>query len=86
MSLLTVDDLAERWGLTPAQVRMLVRRDGLPYISFQPFTPGRLNISWRFVRFNPEAVAEWEAGRQRAFPTPEPPRPKTIRLRELGAI
>lgn len=84
--LLTVDDLASRWGLTPLQVRMLVKRDGLPYISFQPFTPGRMHISWRFIRFDHKAVAEWEDGRRMAFAAPEPPRPKTVALRKMGAI
>lgn len=85
MSLLTVDDLAARWGLTPTRVRKLVKHDGLPYVSFQPERKGRMAISWRFIRFNPEAVAEWEAIRQRAFPTPEPTMPKTVVLRKLGA-
>ncbi len=86
MNLLTVDDLAERWGLTALQVRKLVKRDGLPFISFQPSKPGRMNISWRFIRFDPEAVATWETGRQKAFPTPEPQRPKTIVLRKLRPL
>lgn len=85
--LLTVDDLSERWGLTAAQVRRLVKRDGLPFISFQPETPGRMNISWRFVRFDPDEVAAWEMSRRRTFATAEPPpRPKTIRLRKLREI
>lgn len=86
MSLLTVDDLAARWGLAPARVRKLVKHDGLPYVSFQPERPGRMSVSWRFIRFDPEAVAAWEASRQRVFLTPEPPRPRVITHRELGAF
>lgn len=86
MSLLTVDDLAGRWGLTALQVRKLVKRDGLPYVNFQPFTPGRMQTSWKFIRFEPEAIAAWEASRRRTFATAEPPPPSTVRLRKLGAI
>lgn len=85
--LLTDHDLAERWGLTVAKVRQLVKLDGLPYISFEPSRPGRMNISWRYVRFDPDEVAAWEMSRRRTFASPAPPpAPKTIRLRKLGAI
>jgi len=67
------------------QIRGLVKRDGLPFVSFQPFTPGRMHISWRFIRFDPKQVSEWEAGRRRTFAVPERATPKAVVLRNLGA-
>lgn len=86
MDLLTESDLAERWGLAVQQVRRLVKRDGLPFISFQPETPGRMNLSWKFIRFEPDEVAAWEASRRRTFATAEPPKPATVRFRKLGTF
>ena len=46
--LLTMDELAERLGVTPRHVRRLVAEKRVPYVKVG-----------RFVRFDPAAIASW---------------------------
>ncbi len=46
--LLTMDELAERLGVTPRHVRRLVAEKRVPYLKVG-----------RFVRFDPVAIATW---------------------------
>lgn len=73
--LLTIRDLAERWGVSIDKAKKHVRRNHVPFIEIG--ATSSVNISWGLVRFKPEAVKRWEDEAQRVFDasTPEP-RPK----------
>lgn len=71
-SLLTVADLAARWGLSEARTRELVEaRTDIPCIDFTAMRPGRKPSrrtpegagrgGKREYRFRHEAIAEWES-------------------------
>jgi hypothetical protein len=65
--LLTVGDLAERWGLTTDQVADLVREQGVPYVPLRRGTSPR--VSWSNMRFREAAIEAWETANERIHPT-----------------
>lgn len=77
--LLSVEDLAERWGLTVPRVLEVVRlRPDLPAIDFTGFRPGckkkgEAASGTRVLRFRPEDLAAWEAkAAAETVPAPAP--------------
>lgn len=76
--LLTIRDLADRWGVSVDKAKEHVRRNHVPFIEIGALAS--VNISWSLVRFKLEAVKRWEDESQRVFDasTPEPkPKPAT---------
>lgn len=63
--MLVIDDLAERWKVSLAQAKRIVREEQVPFLTLRAWD---MRIDWRFVRFTLEAVEEWERGRQRILP------------------
>jgi hypothetical protein len=65
--LLTVGDLADRWGLTTDQVADLVREQGVPYVPLRRGTSPR--VSWSSMRFRESSVEAWESSVERLHAT-----------------
>jgi hypothetical protein len=74
--LLTIRDLADRWGVSLDKAKKHVRRNHVPFIEIG--ATASVNISWGLVRFKRDAVTRWEEEAQRVFDvnTPEP-KPKS---------
>lgn len=75
--MLTIEDLAKRWGVSAQQARAIVLQGGVPRIELRP---GRY-VSWRTTRFAPADVLAWEEARKTsgAAPTATPPRIPKVR-------
>jgi hypothetical protein len=67
--LLTIDDLADRWGGSLAVVKRLVRSGSVPFFSL---VPTDLRIEWSQVRFRLDAIVEYERRRSVAFEDQSP--------------
>lgn len=61
-ALLSIQDLAERWGVSVREARRAVVEGGLPRIELRDGS----YISWTTTRFSLADVAAWEEGRKRA--------------------
>jgi len=70
--LMTIRDLAERWGVSVDTAKKHVRRRGVPF--FQIGTDADMLVNWKTARFRLEAVRQWEQQSERVFaaPAPEP--------------
>lgn len=66
--LLTIDDLAARWGVGDEVIRRHIRDDGLPFVPL-----GRSAGRKPQYRFRLAAVERWEADRERVRERPEAP-------------
>ncbi|MDR3618738.1 MAG: hypothetical protein P4L85_05250 [Paludisphaera borealis] len=66
--LLSVADVAERWGVDEDDVKSAVLDHSLPFIQF-----GRSSqrIRWARLRFRKDAVAAWELEQQASWAPPE---------------
>lgn len=78
--MLVIDDLADRWGISVPQAKAMVRDMKVPFIALRNFD---MKIDWRFIRFKPEAVEEWERSRERVFPDQLAPAPRYVAGRKL---
>lgn len=79
--LLTIDDLAARWGVSPRRAREIAGApDGPPRIDLGP---PRKYVAWSGARFAPEDVVAWEEGRKRAGPAAAPA-PVAVKVRPTG--
>jgi hypothetical protein len=68
--LLTVDDLAERWGCTASKVLDIVRTRKVPYL--QIGAKKRLDQRGpNSLRFRPGAIERWEEDEEVTWTTPE---------------
>ncbi len=66
MGLLTVGDLAKRWGLSESEVKALVREDAsVPFIKLGK--SGDMRLNWKRVRFRSESIENWESEHQTVF-------------------
>jgi hypothetical protein len=73
--LLTIRDLADRWGVSVDKAKKHVRKNLVPFI--QIGAVASVNISWGLVRFKADAVKRWEDENQRVFDVNIPePKPK----------
>lgn len=72
--LMTIDDLAARWGITVEMVKRQVRSAGVPFFALNPTV---CKISWAYVRFRVEAIEEWEKSRTGTFDGQPQPQPTT---------
>ena len=71
MGLMTLSDLAERWGLAESKVKDLVREDSsIPFVRLGK--GGDLRINWDRVRFRLEAIERWEEEHQTVFGEAKP--------------
>lgn len=64
-NLLTVHDLAHRWGVSTAKVKRHVRRRNVPFIQID--TDADMRINWTTVRFRLAAIEQWEEESTRVF-------------------
>jgi excisionase family DNA binding protein len=71
VGLMTVKDLAERWGLAESKVKKLVREKSIPFVSLGK--GGDMRLNWDRVRFRLEAIEQWEQEHQTVFKNPEQP-------------
>lgn len=78
--MMTINELAERWGVSLRDAKQIVRDEKVPFIALRT---ADMRINWTFVRFEPEAVDGWERGRERVFPQAPPPQPRFIAGRRL---
>lgn len=62
---LTIKDVADRWGVSEGIIRNLVKSRGLPY--FSPVADD-MRIEWAYVRFRLEVIRQWEVEKSRAVP------------------
>lgn len=78
---MTLEDLARRWEITEEEVKVLVRKLGVPHFLV---TPADDRINWKRIRFNLDAIREWEVGSEKRFKPRKDetlsPAPKTTRL------
>lgn len=80
--MLLIQDIADRWGVSLAQAKKIVRAERVPFVSLGG---GDMRVNWRLVRFAPESVAAWEATRERVLPGAAlPPAAPPATLRHLG--
>lgn len=63
--LMTIRDLAERWGVSLDRAKRHVRKAGVPF--FRLADSPRDRISWGVVRFRAASVAAWEQSAEQAF-------------------
>ncbi len=82
--LLTLAELAERWRVTIAAAKAIVRRKAVPFIRL---SPSDLRVVWGSVRFDPEVIRAWENDHHTTYAPPaeravEPKR--TIHVSRLG--
>lgn len=77
---LKIEDLAARWQLSIRDAKRIVRTEKVPFIALKTFD---MNIGWKFVRFQVEAVTSWEASRERRATSPEPYVPQRIPLKRM---
>jgi len=79
--MMTVESLAERWGVSIPDAKRIVREEKVPFVELRA---SDMNLRWRFVRFEPDAVAQWEAGRRRfVAPAPDVAAPAKVPVRRL---
>jgi hypothetical protein len=83
--LMTLAELAERWGVPKRAAAAIVRRHLVPFLMLG--SAPDMRVSWRVARFRPEAIEEWERGHQVVCPEPAmeqirraPPAPRVSRL------
>lgn len=62
--LMTISDLASRWGIGIAEAIRVVQRENVPFITLR--TPDQY-VRWSHVRFNMSEVERWEERRTRTF-------------------
>jgi hypothetical protein len=79
--LLTIRDLAERWGVSIAQAKKVVKMEGVPLVNLRS---GYVNINWALVRFLADAVVDWERRRQGVFVRPASEGPVRVTAGKLG--
>lgn len=70
--LLTIDDLAERWGCNARTAWERVKEKGIPFVwlgkgEFNPSGHGP-----KLVRFRPRVIEEWEAAREKVHEADAP--------------
>ena len=76
MGLMTVKDLAERWGLSESEVKELIRQDtSIPFVRLGK--GGDLRLNWNRVRFRLEAIERWEEEHQVTFKQEKPVVPRS---------
>lgn len=80
--MMQIADLAARWGVSPAQAKKIVREERVPFVCLKGAPDMRVN--WRLVRFVPEAVDAWEAGRHRVYAGGAAPPPAPAEHRFLN--
>jgi hypothetical protein len=68
--LLTIHDLADRWGVSVDKAKKHVRRKQVPFVEIG--TAADMQVNWRAVRFRLSAVVKWEEESQRVFEEPDP--------------
>lgn len=78
--MMVIKDLAERWGVSVADAKRIVREEKVPFISLCAIG---MNIRWGFVRFDPQAVAAWEGSRVRVAGDAPKAAPATVVMRRL---
>lgn len=61
----TVEQLAERWGVSPRIVMEHVRHNGLPFVPLGTGEPRLDRPGPKLLRFRPDAVRSWELERER---------------------
>jgi hypothetical protein len=71
---LLLNDLSERWRVSVADAKRIVREEKVPYLALRQPGPGSMRICWKFIRFEVAAVEVWEVKRRRFF-APPPPEP-----------
>lgn len=80
--MLTIEDIARRWGVTVRQARAVVASGGVPRIDLRP-APGRY-ISWRTTRFALADVEAWEEARKTAGASPAVAPPPAVKVKPRG--
>jgi len=80
-TMLTIQDLAARWGVTLRQAKAAAIQGGVPMIRLKPT---RHHISWATTRFDPGDVEAWEAERRRAVAAEARPAPEPAKIKPLG--
>ncbi len=79
--LLTIDDLAERWGCDPKTAWSRVRERGVPVVWLGRGSYDATKHGPKLVRFRPESIDRWELSQEHALligaapPAPERPAP-----------
>jgi len=82
-TMMLIKDLADRWGVTLSQAKKIVRAERVPFVALRRH---EMKTDWRFVRFEPEAVAAWEQGRVEVYkgkPAPAALPPRSVVMRKL---
>lgn len=74
MGLMTIDDLAQRWGISTVDAWELVRVGSVPFIWLGRGEPDLTRRGRKPIRFRLADVDAWETSRRRAWETPEPQR------------
>jgi hypothetical protein len=66
MGLMTLSDLAERWGLSENEVKALIRQDSsIPFVRLGK--GGDMRLNWKRIRFRSESIENWESEHQTVF-------------------
>ncbi len=65
--LVTFDELAERWQLTPRQLKDAIRARKIPYVDF---VRSGVRIKWSCVRFRIEDIERYETQNRSTVPSP----------------
>lgn len=69
--LLTLQGLADRWGMSVLKVKELVRKDET--IPFIELSTNDERVNWKKVRFRLAAIEAWESEHQKVFKKPKQP-------------
>lgn len=67
MALLTIDALAERWGVSTVDAWAMVRDGSVPFVWFGRGEPDLTRRGRKPARFDLAAVLAWEASRARVW-------------------
>jgi hypothetical protein len=70
--LLTIADLAVRWGCKPETAMDKVRDKGVPFVWLGRGEPRLKAAGQKFIRFRPEAIAAFERAQEHVWAEPAP--------------
>ena len=72
MTLLTIEDLAERWQVPRAEAQRICRERSVPYVPLATPKHEPMRIYWRNIRFRIDSIERWEAENQERYAAPNP--------------
>jgi hypothetical protein len=74
--LLTIHDLADRWGVSIDKAKKHVRMNRIPFL--QIGTSADMRTNWSTIRFRAGDVTRWEQESTNVFPESEQPKAPAV--------